>query len=519
LDGLALILILAVSAFFRLHKLSEQPASLWIDEVSIASNAIALAGQPRLDPFGAMPLMGPNWVKTANLYLYGCWALIWASGFRVLGVKLISVLPGILAAPCLYLFGRRFLPRVASLAAAGGLAVSLWHVTLSRWGWDEVLVTTLVILGFGKLRDGVERGRASDYAASGVVFGLSLYGYIAARLGVVAAVSFLLLRLASSRDASRLKGLLCFLLGLMVTALPLVVSWIHDPRTFMVRVNELSIVEMVLSGNVGLLIGNVKAHLLMFHWSGDQNPRHNLPGLPMLDPVAGMLFLVGILVALRRWRHSEAGIALLWLSVGLLGGVLSAPREAPQAYRTGLVAPACYLLAGLGLYKLLSTVRWKGWRPGPALQLTLVLGWLVVSAAQTYRHYFHDRPRSYECWAFETLGVPATFVRRQMERVRQAGGSVTLDHSLDVKPMILEVDLLTRRSRDSVPVRWADAGALARPDLQKTVLFMTPERWNSVPPSLRDLPARELRSPFGQVVVVGVSADARLLDVLSNDGS
>jgi len=49
---------------------------------------------------------------------------------------------------------------------------------------------------------------------------------------------------------------------------------------------------------------NALATLRMFHERGDSNARHNVPGEPMLDVIAGFLFLGWSRLSLAtRWRR------------------------------------------------------------------------------------------------------------------------------------------------------------------------------------------------------------------------
>jgi hypothetical protein len=103
-----------------------------------------------------------------------------------------------------------------------------------------------------------------------------------------------------------------------------------------------------------MILGNLMPHLEMWHVAGDRNGRHHAPGAPLLDPVAGALFAVGIaLLALRRERLSL--LLGAWLVVGLSPGILSA--NAPHAMRSlGALAPAA-IIAALALDRLVARQR------------------------------------------------------------------------------------------------------------------------------------------------------------------
>jgi 4-amino-4-deoxy-L-arabinose transferase-like glycosyltransferase len=511
-DLAAMALILGLSAFLRLHRLSDLPSGLWTDEVSTARNALNCATRPFL-PFGLTPLRRENWVHTSNLYLYGCWLVLAVTGFTRLGVKLISVLPGVFAPVLLYGLARRFLSRAGAALAAGLLAASLWQVTLSRWGWDEVLVTTLAIPLFAALWDAAELGRRRSYWIAGVLGGVSLYAYLSSHLLVAAAATFLVGRALWLRRRSEWVGLGLFLLGLGLVALPISIHWIHDPETFLVRIRQL----WYIGGPEGewprLLGRSILAHLLMFHVAGDVNPRHNVPGLPMLDPMAGSLFLFGLIVAAIRWRRTESQIALVWLGLGMLGGILSEPAEAPQAYRTGLVAPACYLLAGLG-FEALWRLKVAQGRWSRALAPASATALVAVSSVVTFRLYFITRAHNPDCWGSVATGAWSEVAREAAERALSVGQVVLLDQSVEWPALELEVDRLDWRRASGRRVRWVEASRLRPTDLNGAVLLITPAAWAQLPAALRTLPSRPIRGPFGQGILIAVGAEPGALAAL-----
>jgi hypothetical protein len=304
-------------------------------------------------------------------------------------------------------------------------------------------------------------------------------------------------------------------LGTGLAALPVLVGWLRDPAQFSVRLDEVSILSRVLDGNLGLLVQNVKAHLLMFHWAGDRNPRHNLPGLPMLDSIAGVLFAIGLAVALRRWRTPAGSLSILWLGIGLLGGMLS--NGAPHAYRTGLVAPACFLLAGWGLAALMIWARSR-LPVSSRLELAIVVLLLAVSGATTYVRYFDGRARCEPCWRSTGFGGEiAAFVRPRVDVVLDAGGTLWLDESLASVALGFEVDVLLKHRLPDAPVRSARVAELRAEDLVAGVALFTPEVSHTLPPELAAIEQKTLRDPFGRGIVVAMSRDPALLEPLASD--
>jgi 4-amino-4-deoxy-L-arabinose transferase-like glycosyltransferase len=515
-EWLVLALLVALAGFFRLYRIGEIPSGPWVDELAAAANAVNLAGRQPFTPFGATPLfeVGPDWVHTPNLYLYFCHVVLWLSGFSQLGVKLISVLPGVATPPLLYLLGRRFLSREAALLAAGLLAVSDWQVTASRWGWDELLVTALTVAAFAALLAGVQDHRRSSFFLAGVATGLAQYAYVAARLSALAAVVFLAARALETRRRRQVADLGLFAAGLLQTVLPIAISWIRHPATFAVREREISIIPRLLAGELGPVLENLRAYGLMFLIRGDANPRQNIPGLPMLDLVAGILFVAGVVAAVAAWRRAESQMTLLWLSIGMLGGLLSHPESAPNSYRVGVVAPACMLLAGMGWQGAITLLRKA--RPGALARTSAYAAAAIVavSGALTFANYFVVRPASRECWLAVKEGAYCEVLRQRAERALDTGAQVLLDRRLNWVTTRLQFDTLLARRRPSAPLRWVEAAALESATLRQGVLFVKPESYRELSPALQLLPARAIVNPFGEEIFVAISADRNLLAVV-----
>src|SRR5579872_5324247 len=111
-------------------------------------------------------------------------------------------------------------------------------------------------------------------------------------------------------------------LGLLVGAAPLLTAIWLDAQFTLDRLQTAGLFNeyATWAQRLPALGWNIRAHLLMFTVFGDRTGRHNLPGAPMLDPVTGACFLLGLGIAMRRIRHWFSQILLLWLVASLLGG-------------------------------------------------------------------------------------------------------------------------------------------------------------------------------------------------------
>jgi hypothetical protein len=135
----------------------------------------------------------------------------------------------------------------------------------------------------------------------------------------------------------------------------------------------------------------------MYNVRGDGNPRHNLPGEIMLNPLWAALFGVAMFYMLLRLKDERSFLALAWWQVSLLAGYLSI--EAPQAYRTIGAIPAVLIGIGLVLERGLVALRRSWGRDGVLAGAGLLAFLLVLGGAYEIRTYFIDQPRHPGVWA------------------------------------------------------------------------------------------------------------------------
>src|ERR1044071_5073939 len=102
------------------------------------------------------------------------------------------------------------------------------------------------------------------------------------------------------------------------------------------------------------ILDNLIGHALMFHVRGGTYARDALPGFPMLDPVSGLLLLIGLWVVIGR----RLLLLISWPLVMVLGGVLSMSGEGPPyPYRVLALAPWACLVAAIGGVRLWDATR------------------------------------------------------------------------------------------------------------------------------------------------------------------
>ena len=159
------IIILAV--FFRLYGLSQAPPAPSLDEVSIGYNAYSILYTGK-DEYGTpypMLLRAYDDYRPA-LYVYLTIPFVRILGLTAVSVRLPSVLLSILTVYLVYSIGKMIGKKYCSYERLGEiaavlLAISPWHIYISRLGHEANLGLTLFVLGIYLFLQAVLQGRTS----------------------------------------------------------------------------------------------------------------------------------------------------------------------------------------------------------------------------------------------------------------------------------------------------------------------------------------------------------------------
>lgn len=389
--------ILLVALGMRFHLIRELPYGLWRDEARHGLIALRMLEDPGYRPVYVaeggvnMPALG--------LYPFAFAHRLW--GIHPWSMRTITALAGALTVLPLYWFLLQLTGRTApALLAAAFLAVSSWHLVISRFSFPAVFDPLLSLTALGLLLKGLRDGGPWSLAAGGVSVGVATQTYHSGRVVPLVAALLVALVLRRDRRGSRrwLTALAPLILGFFVVAWPVVVYALRQPAAFNDRVGDVFLLRSAAANArapLSALDDSIGRHVLMFHVRGDENGRHHAPGRPMLDGVTGLGFLVGCFALLRRPGDVSSRFLLGALAIGLLPSLLAV--EGPHAMRSIGAAPFACAIAAFGWEAV--GRRWDA-RRGTFAAAGLVAATLVLN----YRIYFVVMPVDPRVW--ETGSYP-----------------------------------------------------------------------------------------------------------------
>ncbi|MEW6232840.1 MAG: glycosyltransferase family 39 protein [Chloroflexota bacterium] len=382
LELILLLIILVAALGLRLYRLDGAPPGLQHDEVFQAIFAMEILA-------GARPVFFEANGGESALYAYFVALAMRLLGESYLAIRLVSVFFGMWSLLAGYLLCRELWGRWVALLATGGLAVSFWHVFDSRVGLTPISMLALALTSFCFFWWGLRRKNALLLAVSGLFLGGSLYTYLSAPVIPVALFLFVVYLVFCQRQLLRDNafGLLLLFVIAVAVAVPLARFIATHPATSTARVRDLSVdLAALAQGDPAPILADTLGVLGMFTFRGDPKWRYNIAGRTVFDPVTGLLFYIGLALAIVRWKRPEYAFLLVWTAVLTLPSALS--PENPSTLRSLGAITAIYsfpAIALAGLWKLASP------RVGPGAGSLVLAGAALlmgVSGFSTYRDYF-----------------------------------------------------------------------------------------------------------------------------------
>ena len=422
---LPFLCILAISFFFHVYRVDQVPAEPQSDHVEASEDVRSILN-------GQYMIYFPRNTgrEGTQFYLTALLSRIFGYGFTTL--KLAMALVGMLNIIPMYYLGKELADKKLGLLAAFFVAVSYWHLIVSRIGWRIVLMPFWTTAVLWLILRAFRTGRRNDYIWCGLALGAGLYGYMSFRIMPFLVVVFFGIKLLFDRGPrfrlSRMLGNLATLVGTTALVyLPLLRYQYDEPRMYWYRVltRTTDLERPVGQSSLDVFVDNVRRALLMFNWNGDFAWTVSVPNKPILDYVSGGLFVLGVAYLFYLLVIKRRPLALYWLAavfLTLLPSTMSVafPIENPSNIRASGVIPVMLILVALPLY-LVGRQVVRLLRGGLGWVLVLALGGLLLyrSAMLNFRLFYVEYDQDYRRAAWN-----ATDMARVMNGFADTLGSI-----------------------------------------------------------------------------------------------
>lgn len=409
---LPLIFIILLGIFLRFWHIDKVPPSLYWDEVSQGYNAYSIlkTGRDEHNEFLPIARFKAFGDYKAPVYIYLDVPFIGIFGKTTLGVRFPSALFGSLTVLLTYflvyeLFYKSDNKKKLALWSAFFLAISPWHIQLSRAAYEANIATFFTVLGI-YLFFLAKRTKPIFFILSTITFVLGFYSFNAHRIFIP--LFGILLGIIYFKDLLNVKK---FIGITIITGFILLIPFIIYLRTpeSKLRFNEVNIftdLEIIKESNrltaqdhnsiIAKVLDNrrvlyslsyVKHYFDFFSpsylfFSGDVNPRFSLRDngelflweLPLL--LLGFYFLVS--------QKTKTSLLIIgWFFLSPIAGALA--RETPHALRSETFIPTYQIVSALGIVFVIDLLR----RINKNIRRFLIFVFMIIVFLSMYI-FLHD---------------------------------------------------------------------------------------------------------------------------------
>lgn len=369
------LLVLLLAAFLRLYNLADVPPSLSLDEVSLGYNAYSIL-RTGVDEYGTkLPLSlraYDDWRPA--LYAYFIIPSIKIFGLNAWAVRLPSIILSLITVYFTYLIVLElFKQRKIALIAMLFLAISPWHIYISRLSHEANLGLSLVVLGGYYFLRFINTNLGNYLFFSTIIFSLSLYAYQSEK--VVVPVMFGMFWLFNIAALLKVKRwvLLSTLIGLILT-LPVInmtfssegLIRLRGTSAFSVDQSEFyqAAQRLLIARQAGDIIGIITNHryflmtkIFISNFIAHFNPQwlfnggnfesHKVPGVGLLYIWELPLIFLGIIkLSFLKKERIKMILLLTWLFSAIIPAAIT--TQAPHAMRAYTSLPIWQIFSALG---------------------------------------------------------------------------------------------------------------------------------------------------------------------------
>jgi 4-amino-4-deoxy-L-arabinose transferase-like glycosyltransferase len=461
IEALALIAIVLIAIIFRFAAFNQVPPGLHYDEALDAKLAQEIHS-------GAWPIYFEEGWGREPLYHYLVALTLNVIPDPTSALRAVSGLLGLIQLLAAYFLFRKLFGVPTALIGAAWLAVLFWTVSTSRAGLRNITLTTLATLtalafwqmlqeARCKMQDSTRLPPASCILP-GILLALTLYTYQPSRVIPLIYVLFVAYLFWRERELIKAswKGLVLFFGVAVLVAAPLFIYLASHPGAETERAFQTEPIRAVFAGNFAPVIETATATLKMFTFEGGGDPQilYNLTGRPIFIGLGSLLFVIGLLVSVIRFKRPAYAFMLIWLAVTLLPNMLTAP--APFFYRAIATQTPVVVMPAIATVVLGEWVQRVGGSKRSWLAPAVIVLVAVVSLGQTaittWQDYFNvwgqNKDVRFQYSAAYAEMAAALKISNDTTPVAVSGYFIE-----DADPIIFDQAL----NRSDISVRWFDA--------------------------------------------------------------
>lgn len=430
---LLLLCILILAAGLRFYDLGDAPAGFHRDEAFLGYNAYSILKTSRDIAGEFLPLHLSSFLYSPAGYSYVSLPFIALFGLSEFSVRFASALFGVATVWVLYglvkeIFSHTFKlhndydPTVVAALAAGSLAVSPWHINLSRVATEHVPVVFFLLAGiwfYLRLVRLENLGRLRFLGVFGC-FGITYLFYQAPRAFLPLFLPLLFFVAPPKAVKNRILAGAGYLLFIILPVLLILssenlslrirtVSIMADEHLTLVREEALRedgtqavspLIARMFHNKILSVVDRLFEHYFS-HFSyeflfTDQGfpERYRVPGYGLLHYYDMVLLIIGGIIVVRRYPKLAA-LAGGWIVLSPIGSALTYD-DVPNLQRTLMMAPMLVILSAIGIVWVLRFLGRLG-RLGKISGIGIG-GFVIIYSLASYLHQYYVHQAAHRPW-------------------------------------------------------------------------------------------------------------------------
>lgn len=406
-EKIALIVIIILSAWLRLYRLADIPASLNQDEIVQGYDAYSILKTGRDEHGEKFPLLLTSFGdEKMALQAYAMIPFIYFIGLNEISVRLPSAISGIISTFFIYLISRKiFKNKKIALFGSFLYALSAWNIYFSRAAYEINLGITIFLVGLYFFLSSLDKRNTFFFFLSSFFFSLTFFIYHSHL--VFTSLFFLGLLFINRKKIIKIKS---FYLSLGMFVLFFVSAFFlayfkggHKVNNLLIFSNKDVIYRRVEVFRAGHLNNNLLTKIIHNKYlgesyeffenylstfspkflfdSGGQKVQHNLGYFGNFHLFDAILIIAGLIYMIVK-KEKFLWLIIIWFGVAPIPASLT--MEPQNSTRLYVILPVMIIICGYGLYHLLVFVKNK------FPQLKLFLPSLIMSVYLLNALFFLD---------------------------------------------------------------------------------------------------------------------------------
>ena|SRR3989338_2802643 len=419
-------IIFVAALFLRLYNLSEFPVGFHIDEASLGYNgySLLLTGKDEnnnrfplyIDMFGDNRPSGYHYLTILPIKIFG---------LNEFATRLPGALFGSITVFAIFFLTLSiFQNRKLGLLTALFLAISPWHIGLSRASSETIVALFFILLGFSLVIVSLKKEKITYIIAGTVILSLSFFFYHTPRVFVplffiiLAAYSFPIW--LKARNYYR-NGFIVSLSSVTILALVLIflvrggvgrfnqVNIFGFPETELVKAEQIR--EDGMAGSGIVLTRMFHNKIINYSLSYASNyfeyftggflfikgglPNwYSIPGIGLIYLTELPFFLIGFVLLATHKKHSYK-IPVIWLFVAPMTAAVTMD-DVPNLQRAIVMFPVIEIIAAYGF---ISLIRWRNnVKHSATIFICAVFSVLIIFNFIYFLHQYFVHTKAHRTW-------------------------------------------------------------------------------------------------------------------------